>query len=65
VNVGTEDTIKESKNVDQSYMGSGSLSYTTPSTAVVSSFLSTALLLLFLAVQPYTMTSSHTLHGPA
>jgi len=65
VNVGTEDTIKESKNVDQSYMGSGPSSYTTPSTAVVSTFLSTALFLLFLAVQPYTMTPSHTLHGPA
>jgi hypothetical protein len=52
VNVGTEDTMKESKNVDQSYMGSGPLSYTTPSMAVVLSFRSTLLLLLFLVVQP-------------
>ena len=64
MNVGTEDTIKENKNVDQSYMGSGPLSYTTPFTAVVPSFLSTPLLLLFLVVQPYTVMPNHTLHGP-
>lgn len=64
MNVGTEDTIKENKNVDQSYMGSGPLSYTTPFTAVVPSFLSTPLLLLFLVVQPYTMMPNHMLHGP-
>jgi len=52
--------MKESKNVDQSYMGSSPLSYTTPSTVVASSFRSMPLLLLFLVVQPYTVMPSHT-----